>query len=387
MRTNILNAFNMYKRKKTQKRIKKLEAQIHELQTAKNVTTTNEKKSSKREFFISIIGIAIAVIGAFIAWKQIEISENQNQLVNSQVEISKQQAEFQELDIYKSFLTLDQNDKNEVNKFIDYIDLLDSETADKLLYKFSNLGVSYLSISALNTYYTRLDKRNKNGLSGNELADFILKLNSKIDSNAYCMPCFSKNFKETLYSVIRIKNELSFDQYRKYVKIIRNDIPLNLIQKIIEFEFKNEHLFSYDIAGDDLLFEFDRSGYAYLRIFTIPTSVHRILDKDQSSSHIITKIFIRSIHLSILHRELVKSSSKLTQKKNVFKHSANSSDFMRILDLYLETFSLSKSIESLKYNAKISAEIIRENVGWDCSEEETVDYIQFWLQDGPFSIN
>lgn len=374
----------MYKRKKTQQEIKRLEEQIQTLRNAISTEDTTSKTRSKREFFISIIGVVIAVIGAFIAWKQIEISENQNKLVNSQVEISKQQAEFQELDIYKSFLDLDQNDRDEVNKFIDYIDLLDSKTADKLLNKFSNLEVSNLSIAALNTYYTRLHEHNENGLSGKELANFVVKLNVKATNSNYCVSCFEDNFKETVQSIIKFKEQLSFEEYRTYITDIKNNLPTVLVEKLIKLEVEQENarskpLSSYRVSRDRVFFYKDYD-FLYLKIIILPQSLYELVDDYKSRPPVLSEY---AENLSEILEKLVKSSDQLKQLStyNRVEQFDDLTIFFNSLDLYFETFIVSRSVDHLKHHLKISAEIIKENQGWDCTPIETVDYLQFWLLD------
>ena len=54
---------------------------------------------------------------------------------------------------------------------------------------------------------------------------------------------------------------------------------------------------------------------------------------------------------------------------------------MKIL-LIGSTGTIGKEVYNhLKNHLKISAGIIKENEGWDCTPIETVDYLQFWLLD------
>ncbi|AXG71607.1 hypothetical protein KORDIASMS9_03864 [Kordia sp. SMS9] len=378
----------MYKRKKTQKRIEELKTQIQELEQIVNSSTKTESKISKREFFISILGIIIAVVTTIIAFQQIKISEKQNDLVVSQLDITRKQGEFQELEIYKSFLELDQNNQSEVTSFINYIDLLDSKTTDTLLYKFSRLDCSNLSFFALKKYHERLFLKN-NKIKGNDLADLVIELDEKISDNKYCESFFIESFNETLNLVLEIKNKLSFEEYKVYLKIIKNDFPLNLISIIAEFEMKTNMIPLYELIGDNLVLDF-LDGYTYLKIFTIPTSLYDEIFENNSNSTIHD-----SIHLSMLHRELVQSSiisetiignSVKIELINMNYFNSFFKSFEKMLHLYFETFYASKSIKALKSNLKVTNQIIQENNDWRCrniviTQEYSVDTISLKKDD------
>lgn len=74
-------------------------------------------------------------------------------------------------------MNIDVNDKEKINVFFNYLDLLEKTTVNKFLNKVKDFDASYLSFKALESHYKN-KHYDKKGLDGLELAQYVKKLDS-----------------------------------------------------------------------------------------------------------------------------------------------------------------------------------------------------------------
>ncbi|MGB3463777.1 MAG: hypothetical protein WBA74_00830 [Cyclobacteriaceae bacterium] len=140
----------MRKKKKLKKRLEELEEKLSTYTDQRTANATNQKRNEKYNIGFLILGTIIGCAQLIIAYQQNSIVQHQNKIAENQFDVARRQVELEEFEIYNKLIDLDENNVKEVDHFFQYIDLLEAETATKLIQKTKELEASYLSFKALN---------------------------------------------------------------------------------------------------------------------------------------------------------------------------------------------------------------------------------------------
>jgi len=200
---------------------KKLKKKIRELE--KRQLQDIPKKKRKIGF--------IGIVGVFISLLTLGLLYQQNKIIQKQHDLDEKQTSLQEKELIHKLFDIDVDDKQSVDKFLEYVDLLDDDIANKYLLKASKMDASYLSFNALTKLYQRKHLFQNGGLRPEELAGYVLLIDEKIKRSADKGGINPSGLDYKQVKIIAdVKNNFSYEDYRCYLLQLSERIPyfLNL---------------------------------------------------------------------------------------------------------------------------------------------------------------